>query len=50
MSQSRPRTLIIGLGSIGQRHADLLADLGAEVAACTRRREDRKSTRLNSSH
>lgn len=23
MSQSRPRTLIIGLGSIGQRHADL---------------------------
>ncbi|HRJ10154.1 MAG TPA: Gfo/Idh/MocA family oxidoreductase [Prosthecobacter sp.] len=39
MSQSRPRTLIIGLGSIGQRHADLLADLGAEVAACTRRRD-----------
>lgn len=39
MSLSRPRTLIIGLGSIGQRHADLLTELGAEVAACTRRRD-----------
>ena len=33
---SAPRVLIIGLGSIGRRHQTLLAELGCEVAACTR--------------
>jgi len=35
-STSRPRALVVGLGSIGRRHLVLLNELGCNTAACTR--------------
>lgn len=36
VQQAAARTLVIGLGSIGRRHADILKQLGCDIAACTR--------------
>ena len=37
-----PTALVVGLGSIGERHVRLLGDLGLDVAVVSRRRAEGK--------